>query len=110
MAVVSLSNLWCTVGGFAMGNGLLTGKRKKMYHASGLTCALTAIDTLVAQAFTAATNSTTLGIILQRGLLIMACVAAPISILWQVFINNNNNATNRDSYKSNSGCLLNLFL
>ncbi|KAI7881036.1 MATE efflux family protein [Lichtheimia hyalospora FSU 10163] len=65
MAVVSLSNLWCTVGGFAMGNGLLT-----------------AIDTLVAQAFTAATNPTTLGIILQRGLLIMACVAAPISILW----------------------------
>lgn len=56
-----------------------------VYHASGLTHALmTAIDTLVAQAFTAATNSTTLGIILQRGLLIMACVAAPISILWQV--------------------------
>lgn len=105
MAVVSLSNLWCTVGGFAMGNGLLTGKHTRflvthrevengVYHTRrGLTHALmTAIDTLVAQAFTAATNSTTLGIILQRGLLIMACVAAPISILWQVHDNNNNDS------------------
>lgn len=65
MAVVSLGQLWSTVGGVAIGSGLLS-----------------AIDTLVAQAFTAAHNSTTLGIILQRGLAIMAIFAGGVVTLW----------------------------
>ncbi|KAI9317765.1 mate-domain-containing protein [Dichotomocladium elegans] len=65
MAVVSLSGLWTTVAGLAMGNGLLT-----------------AIDTLVAQAFTAAEYTNTLGIILQRGLVVISILAVPTSILW----------------------------
>ncbi|KAI9275813.1 mate-domain-containing protein [Phascolomyces articulosus] len=65
MAVVSLGNLWSTVAGVAFGNGLLT-----------------AIDTLVAQAFTGASERKTLGIILQRGILIMGFLAIPICFLW----------------------------
>ncbi|KAI9275705.1 mate-domain-containing protein [Phascolomyces articulosus] len=65
MAVVSLGNLWSTVAGLAFGNGLLT-----------------AIDTLVAQAFTGANDPKTLGIILQRGILIMGLLALPIWVLW----------------------------
>ncbi|KAI9491250.1 mate-domain-containing protein [Zychaea mexicana] len=65
MAVVSLGNLWSTVAGLAFGNGLLT-----------------AIDTLVAQAFTGASDQKTLGIILQRGILIMGFLALPICLLW----------------------------
>lgn len=65
MAVVSLGQLWSTVAGVAIGSGLLS-----------------AIDTLVAQAFTAAQNSTTLGIILQRGLAIMAIFSTAVITLW----------------------------
>ncbi|KAI9490877.1 mate-domain-containing protein [Zychaea mexicana] len=65
MAIVSLGNLWSIVAGLAFGNGLLT-----------------AIDTLVSQAFTGATDSRTLGIILQRGIVIMGFLAVPIILLW----------------------------
>ncbi|KAG2223480.1 hypothetical protein INT45_001228 [Circinella minor] len=65
MAVVSLGNLWSTVAGLAFGNGLLT-----------------AIDTLVSQAFTGASDPKTLGIILQRGIVIMGFLALPIWFLW----------------------------
>ncbi|KAI8138801.1 mate-domain-containing protein [Fennellomyces sp. T-0311] len=65
MAVVSLGNLWSTVAGLAFGNGLLT-----------------AIDTLVAQAYTGANDPKTLGVILQRGIVIMGLLAAPIAVLW----------------------------
>ncbi|KAI9028933.1 mate-domain-containing protein [Phycomyces nitens] len=65
MAAVSLGNLFCTVGGLAMGSGMLT-----------------AIDTLVAQAFTGANHPHTLGIILQRALCILALFSIPVVVIW----------------------------
>ncbi|KAI8381138.1 mate-domain-containing protein [Radiomyces spectabilis] len=65
MAAVSLGNLYTTVGGLAVGTGLLT-----------------AIDTLVAQAFTGAEDRYTLGIIFQRAVVIMAIFSVPITLLW----------------------------
>ncbi|KAI7906061.1 mate-domain-containing protein [Cokeromyces recurvatus] len=65
LAVVSLGNLFTAVVGLSVGNGILT-----------------AIDTLVAQAFTGASNPYTIGIILQRSLLIMYIFGVFISILW----------------------------
>ncbi|KAL0089069.1 mate-domain-containing protein [Phycomyces blakesleeanus] len=65
MAAVSLGNLFCTVGGLAMGSGMLT-----------------AIDTLVAQAFTGANHPHTLGIILQRALCILALFTIPVAVIW----------------------------
>ncbi|KAG0758471.1 hypothetical protein G6F62_007669 [Rhizopus arrhizus] len=65
MAVASLGYLFATVAGVSMGTGILT-----------------AIDTLVAQAFTGAKNPHTIGVIFQRGLAIMFVFGSLISILW----------------------------
>ncbi|KAI9478289.1 MAG: mate-domain-containing protein [Benjaminiella poitrasii] len=65
LAVVSLGNLFTTIAGLSIGNGILT-----------------AIDTLVAQAFTGASNPHTVGIILQRSLLIIYIFGMLISIIW----------------------------
>ncbi|KAL7317042.1 hypothetical protein PS15m_003446 [Mucor circinelloides] len=65
MAIASLGNLFTTVAGLSVGMGILT-----------------AIDTLVAQAFTGASNPHTVGIILQRGLAIMYIFGAFIAITW----------------------------
>ncbi|ORE22194.1 mate-domain-containing protein [Rhizopus microsporus] len=65
MAVSSLGHLFITVTGISIGNGILT-----------------AIDTLVAQAFTGAKHHHTVGIILQRGLLVSFIFGIMISILW----------------------------
>ncbi|KAI8098278.1 mate-domain-containing protein [Gilbertella persicaria] len=66
MAVASLGNLFTMVTGLSIGYGVLTE----------------AIDTLVAQAFTGASNPHTVGAILQRGLVIMYLFGLGISILW----------------------------
>ncbi|KAI9257072.1 mate-domain-containing protein [Helicostylum pulchrum] len=65
MAVVSLGGLFTTVAGLSVGQGILT-----------------AIDTLVAQAFTGASNPLTVGTILQRGLLIVYIFGILIALLW----------------------------
>ncbi|ORX53569.1 MATE efflux family protein [Hesseltinella vesiculosa] len=65
MAASSLGGLYIMVGGLALGNGLLT-----------------AIDTLVSQAFTGARHQRTLGIILQRAILIIGLLGIPVGILW----------------------------
>ncbi|KAG2209364.1 hypothetical protein INT46_002607 [Mucor plumbeus] len=65
MAIVSLGNLFVTVAGLSVGQGILT-----------------AIDTLVAQAFTGASNTYTLGMILQRGLSIMYLFGTFVAITW----------------------------
>ncbi|GAA5809471.1 hypothetical protein MFLAVUS_002879 [Mucor flavus] len=65
MAVVSLGGLFTTVAGLSVGQGILT-----------------AIDTLVAQAFTGASNPLTVGTILQRGLLIVYVFGILIALLW----------------------------
>ncbi|CEI93832.1 hypothetical protein RMCBS344292_08058 [Rhizopus microsporus] len=66
MAVSSLGHLFITVTGISIGNGILT----------------VAIDTLVAQAFTGAKHHHTVGIILQRGLLVSFIFGIMISVLW----------------------------
>ncbi|EIE82573.1 hypothetical protein RO3G_07278 [Rhizopus delemar RA 99-880] len=65
MAVASLGYLFATVAGVSMGTGILT-----------------AIDTLVAQAFTGAKNPHTVGVIFQRGLAVMFVFGTLISIVW----------------------------
>ncbi|CAO3643081.1 unnamed protein product [Mucor fragilis] len=65
MAVASLGNLFTTVAGLSVGMGILT-----------------AVDTLVAQAFTGASNPHTVGVILQRALAIMYIFGAVITAIW----------------------------
>ncbi|KAI8646129.1 mate-domain-containing protein [Parasitella parasitica] len=65
MAIASLGNLFTTVAGLSVGQGMLT-----------------AIDTLVAQAFTSARNPYTVGIILQRGLVILYIFGAFVALTW----------------------------
>ncbi|CEP17486.1 hypothetical protein [Parasitella parasitica] len=65
MAIVGLGNLFIAVAGLSVGQGMLT-----------------AIDTLVAQAFTGARNSHTVGIILQRGLTISYIFGTFVAITW----------------------------
>ncbi|KAI8098782.1 mate-domain-containing protein [Halteromyces radiatus] len=65
LAATSLGNLFLTICGVAFGNGMLT-----------------AIDTLVSQAFTGAQHPWTLGIILQRSLIIMGLFSIPVGIIW----------------------------
>ncbi|SAM02654.1 hypothetical protein [Absidia glauca] len=65
LAATSLGGLFITVTGLALGNGMLT-----------------AIDTLVSQAFTGAQNSRTLGIILQRSILIIGTFCVPVAVVW----------------------------
>ncbi|KAI8062522.1 mate-domain-containing protein [Gongronella butleri] len=65
LAANGLAMLFITVCGIAMGNGLMT-----------------AIDTLVSQAFTGAHQKRTLGIILQRSILIVGAYCVPVAIAW----------------------------
>ncbi|KAI8339611.1 mate-domain-containing protein [Chlamydoabsidia padenii] len=65
LAATSLGSLFITVTGVALSNGMLT-----------------AIDTLVSQAFTGAQHPRTLGIILQRSILIMGVFCIPVSVVW----------------------------
>ncbi|ORZ16263.1 mate-domain-containing protein [Absidia repens] len=65
MAATSLGSLFVTICGLALGNGMVT-----------------AIDTLVSQAFTGAHNSWTLGVILQRSIIIMGFFSLPVSFVW----------------------------
>ncbi|KAI9261182.1 mate-domain-containing protein [Sporodiniella umbellata] len=65
MAIASLGHLFITVAGISIGSGLLT-----------------AIETLVSQAFTSANNPHTIGAILQRGLLVMFVFATMVTIIW----------------------------
>ncbi|KAF1803493.1 mate-domain-containing protein [Mucor lusitanicus] len=65
MAVASLGNLFTTIAGLSVGMGILT-----------------AIDTLVAQAFTGASNPHTVGIILQRALAIIYIFGVFITATW----------------------------
>lgn len=89
MAVSSLGHLFITVTGISIGNGILTGKerKKKEKRETVIRKVITpfsrvAIDTLVAQAFTGAKHHHTVGIILQRGLLVSFIFGIMISILW----------------------------
>lgn len=87
MAVSSLGHLFITVTGISIGNGILTGKEKKKKRKAVIRKVLTpfsrvAIDTLVAQAFTGAKHHHTVGIILQRGLLVSFIFGIMISVLW----------------------------
>ncbi|RCH77752.1 hypothetical protein CU098_001671, partial [Rhizopus stolonifer] len=65
MAVASLAHLFTTVAGLSIGSGILT-----------------AIDTLVAQAFTGAKYPQTIGIIFQRALCVIFLFGALVTILW----------------------------
>ncbi|PHZ07404.1 MATE efflux family protein [Rhizopus microsporus ATCC 52813] len=70
--------------GISIGNGILTGKEKKEAVIRKVLTPFSrvAIDTLVAQAFTGAKHHHTVGIILQRGLLVSFIFGIMISVLW----------------------------
>jgi MATE family multidrug resistance protein len=90
MAVASLGSLFTTVAGLSIGQGILTGLTFFFIFLIPNNNPLliitmikpTAIDTLVAQAFTGASNPHTVGTILQRGLMIMYIFGAFVAILW----------------------------
>ncbi|KAG1472860.1 hypothetical protein G6F56_001292 [Rhizopus delemar] len=65
MAVSSLGYLFTTVAGLSIGAGILT-----------------AIETLVSQAFTGAKYPHTIGVIFQRGLMVMFIFGTLIAIVW----------------------------
>ncbi|KAI8983944.1 mate-domain-containing protein [Mycotypha africana] len=66
MAAVCLGNMFAAITGYSIGQGILT-----------------AMDTLVAQAYTGAkSDPTVVGIILQRGLIIISLFAALITAIW----------------------------
>ncbi|KAG0780478.1 hypothetical protein G6F21_012114 [Rhizopus arrhizus] len=65
LAVTSLGHLFTTVAGLSIGSGILS-----------------AIDTLVAQAYTGARYPHTIGIIFQRGLIVMFIFAMLVTIVW----------------------------
>ncbi|OBZ89065.1 hypothetical protein A0J61_02884 [Choanephora cucurbitarum] len=65
MAIVSLGSLFTMVTGLSIGFGVLT-----------------AVDTLVAQAYTGANNPRVAGVILQRGLVIMYLFGLGVTIVW----------------------------
>ncbi|KAG1138700.1 hypothetical protein G6F37_012151 [Rhizopus arrhizus] len=70
LAVTSLGHLFTTVAGLSIGSGILS-----------------AIDTLVAQAYTGARYPHTIGIIFQRGLIVMFIFAMLVTIVcWAEFL------------------------
>jgi MATE family multidrug resistance protein len=88
MAIVSLGGLFTTITGLALGSGILSGKKSLLvflvflYSYDHFFFLFLAIDTLVAQAFTGSNNPHTIGVILQRGILIATLFAIPVCCIW----------------------------